>query len=103
MADATEAPAGTSYDDHHADGNATLSREEHLQAAGEHMAAAHKLHAQLDDHHDAIGEHIQAVHDEDGRGGDGERSAPLVLARSANLSGAGAATHAAIMRSYRGR
>ena len=34
MADATQAPAGTSYDDHH-DGNATLSREEHLAAAGE--------------------------------------------------------------------
>ena len=98
MADATQAPAGTSYDDHH-DGNATLSREEHLQAAGEHLAAANKAKAAHDGHMDAAGSHVQAVHDEDGRGGDGERA--LGYAREANLSGAGAATHAAIMRSYR--
>jgi hypothetical protein len=69
MADTTETPAGTSYDDHH-DGNSTLSRTEHLQAAGEHLAAANKLKGQHDGHMDAAGAHVQAVHDEDDRGGE---------------------------------
>jgi hypothetical protein len=99
MADATEDPAGTAPvlgGDHSAD----MSREDKLQAIGEHTLALDKLHGQHDDHVDAIDALVGHIRDGDGRGGDGEQGLPI--AREARLTSQGSATHAAIMRSYRG-
>jgi hypothetical protein len=111
MADTTTAAANDAPEQHDIPGapvqggdhSADMSCEQKLQAMGEHMLAAHKLHAALGDHHDAISALSDHIRDGDGDGGsDDARSMAAALSAKAGqvtfAPGSGAARTLAQIR-----